>query len=109
MKEKEIIILGAPYRFVEASRQEDATLYTCDGYVDRFAKTITVNANIDPKEPNTINPIGDYIKHVKRHEIVHAYFEESGLREYSNDEKLVEWIAWHFTRMLKTVTETEAL
>ena len=44
-------------------------------------------------------------KEVLRHELVHAFFDESGLDDYSNNEQLVNWIAVQFPKMLKAFTE----
>ena len=40
---------------------------------------------------------------VIRHEITHAFFEEAGLIEYCSDERLVDWIAKQFPKMLKAM------
>lgn len=39
-------------------------------------------------------------REVIRHEVVHAFFEEAGLAEYCSDERLVDWIAKQFPKML---------
>ena len=44
-------------------------------------------------------------KEVLRHELVHAFFDESGLDDYSNNEQLVTWIATQFPKMLKAFIE----
>ena len=41
----------------------------------------------------------DYVTH----EIIHGYFTEAGLPDYSSDERLVEWIAQLLPRITKTV------
>ena len=48
-------------------------------------------------------------KEVLRHELVHAFFDESGLDDYSNNEQLVTWIATQFPKMLKVFEEAECL
>lgn len=35
-----------------------------------------------------------------RHEIIHAFFEESGLDNYSENEELVQWLAIQFPKLL---------
>lgn len=42
-------------------------------------------------------------REVARHEIVHAFFEEAGLSDYGSDERLVDWIAKQFPKMLKAM------
>lgn len=39
------------------------------------------------------------IKKIIRHELVHAFFMESGMTKYSEDETLVEWVASQFEKM----------
>ena len=48
-------------------------------------------------------------KEVLRHELVHAFFDESGLDEYSNNEQLVQWVASQFPKMLKVFEEADCL
>ena len=51
----------------------------------------------------------EFIKKVKRHEIIHAYFHESGLKTYAENEELVDWMAWQFPKLLATFKEIDAL
>lgn len=53
-----------------------------------------------------------YEKKVLRHEILHAYLFESGLRENSNEinswamnEEMIDWFALQFPKILKTYKE----
>lgn len=40
---------------------------------------------------------------VIRHEVIHAFFAESGLVEYGNDEVLVDWMAKQLPKIQETV------
>lgn len=40
---------------------------------------------------------------VIRHEVIHAFFAESGLIEYGNDEVLVDWMAKQLPKIQETV------
>ena len=47
-------------------------------------------------------------KKVLRHEIIHAYLGESGLRsssEWAENEEMVDWFAIQFPKILKTFSE----
>lgn len=44
-------------------------------------------------------------KEVLRHELIHAFFDEAGLDDYSSNEQLVNWIAIQFPKMLKAFIE----
>jgi hypothetical protein len=46
---------------------------------------------------------------VLRHEAVHAFFSESGLDCYSNNEDLVDWIANQFPKMYRAFKEYDCL
>lgn len=46
---------------------------------------------------------------VGRHEIFHAFFDESGLEGYSEDEQLINWLAVQSPKIFKVFTELELL
>lgn len=91
MKKNELInkaikIKGVPY-FVEFV--ED--LHGCLGLTDGKAKHIIIENNGDLKE----------IKKTIVHELFHAFFNECGLIEYSNNELLVNWLEQHYFEIQK--------
>lgn len=104
-------ILGTEYGYKINSRDNDPMLDEADGYCNPHSKVIVVvDENGYRKEASdSDDSIKDLANRVSRHEIVHAYFAESGLREYCDDEQLVDWIAWQFPRMLKTIKEVGAI
>ena len=46
-------------------------------------------------------------KEVLRHEIIHAFFSESGLDDYSCNEQLVNWLAIQFPKIKRVCEEAE--
>lgn len=56
-------------------------------------------------------------KQVLRHEIVHAFFNESGLQDsslqieggWAKNEEMVDWIALQFPKMMQAMKEAECL
>jgi hypothetical protein len=46
---------------------------------------------------------------VKRHEIIHAFFAESGITEWERDERLVDYMAIQFPKMLEAFKQVEAI
>ena len=104
-----ISILGTEYDFDLMPHNEDARLAECDGYTDFFEKTIRVDTDLTENAPMAIKDFPAYRRKVKRHEIVHAYFFESGLTEWANNECLVDWIAVQFPKMFETLKEVEAI
>ena len=82
-----------------------------DGLCDWSNKTILVSDCSDLDFAN----IGDYIKQVKRHEIIHAFLNESGLAEswehkhHGHEETMVDWIALQFPKMVQAFKAADAL
>lgn len=46
---------------------------------------------------------------VLRHEIIHAFFNEAGLYEYSGNEQLVDWLAIQFPKICKAFEECDCM
>ena len=94
-----IPILGTHYRIVTRTEAEDTELKDCDGYTDYHGKRIILR-----QETDTFDRLA-YLKKVIRHEIVHAFFYESGLAEnwehknYGQEETVVDWIAIQHDKM----------
>jgi len=94
-----ISILGTLYRIVTRTEAEIAELKDCDGYTDYHNKQIVLR-----QETDTFDRLA-YLKKIIRHEIVHAFFYESGLAEnwehknYGQEETVVDWIAIQHNKM----------
>ena len=80
--EDEIDIKGQIYRleYVDKSFEFNGTL--ADATVDNNEKLITINRNAKD------------VDRLIRHELIHAYFDECNLPCYSNNEVLVNWLAY---------------
>lgn len=46
---------------------------------------------------------------VLRHEIIHAFFSEAGLNDYSSNEQLVDWLAIQSPKLFRAFKETDCL
>lgn len=102
---KTINVLGTEYKLITDAKREDYPqlhLHT-DGYCNYAAKEIVVTQD-DSDETAAFDY---YIKGVIRHEIVHAYFYESGLHDYADDETLVDWVALQLPKMSETFKEID--
>jgi hypothetical protein len=106
-----INILGTKYDFVEASDNEEPSLTGRWGSCDYYEKKICIESNFNKcHNPNySTDNKPDLRKSVIRHEIIHAFFDESGLEEYSQNEQLVTWIEHQFPKILKVLNEVDAL
>lgn len=92
-------ILGTEYEIVRRKREDDPKLVENDGYCDPTSKMIVIVDGYTPDIDNVCN-LSVYDNNVLRHEMIHAFLYESGLRNYSADETLVDWFAVQFTKML---------
>ena len=104
-----ISILGQDYDLQEISAKDDVKLSDFDGYCDGFGKIIRINNDYNMSCPTNISDMAGYIRRIKRHEIIHAFFEESGLEKYKGDELIVEWIANQFPKLEKAFQQAGAL
>lgn len=73
---QKVDILGTTYTVEHRAKREDPYLGECDGYVDKTSKTIVIGKRENDCE---LADFPMYQRKVTRHEVVHAYFEESGL------------------------------
>lgn len=114
---KKVKILGTDYTLRKVNFGEDEFMERMKfgGYCDGTAKEIVV-LNIktlpdfanDPKEV-----IERKEKETLRHEIIHAFFNESGLgwnslpveQAWAKNEEMVDWFAIQFPKMLKVFKE----
>ena len=66
----------------------------------------------DPNDPVNVSDWGAIRKQTIRHEIVHAFFFESGLggeSDYAQNEELVDWIARQGPKLYRAWAEAGAL
>lgn len=91
-----ISILGTPYKVFFRSVNDDVLLNSADGYMDKSVKHIVI---ADKAHDCELKDFEAYQKAVLRHEIIHAFFEESGLstcvenKSYGVMETYVDWFA----------------
>lgn len=102
-------ILGTEYDYEETSDKRDARLCDFDGYCDGYEKRIAIEIEYNENLPGATKDLISLGKKAKRHETIHAYLFESGLKEYSENELLVDWIAWQFPKMIETFNKIGAL
>lgn len=105
-----INILGTIYTIEKHNPDDDPKLYNAAGYCETYSKKIIVgNVKDDPQNLENIN---EYLDKVLRHEIVHAFFFESGLAtnsHYATNEELVDWIALQGPKIYEVWQKAEAI
>ena len=86
----QIDVLGTKYA-VEVT--EDTGDESSDGICDFLTKTIKVwpDCKISPDHSEELQRVSG--RNTLRHEVIHAFFYESGLTDYTVDETLVEALA----------------
>lgn len=114
---KSIKILGTLYTLKKVSHGQDEIMERLQygGYCDGNSKEIVL---LDLKTlPDWANESREYIerkeKETLRHEIIHAFLNESGLgwnsspveRAWAKNEEMVDWIAIQFPKILKVYKE----
>ena len=106
---RKLNILGSEYDYIEESPDNDAELIECDGYVDPYSKRIVVCNDYNENAYGAIRDFDAYKAKIKRHECIHAFLHESGMSEWQNDEKLVDFLAIQIPKMLKAFQEVDAI
>ena len=100
-----INILGTDYQIIFKKYSEDESFERneIDGYCNGFTKEIVI-CDLNSKESwnhETQSAISAAHKEILRHEIVHAFFNESGLKDntftysggWAKCEEMIDWIA----------------
>lgn len=99
-------ILGEEYTINLNTPREILT--DCDGSCSRYDKLISM-VDIDEIFDGEGTENGRTKRYAEglRHEIIHAFFEESGLDEYSENEELVQWLAIQFPKLMKVLEDVD--
>ncbi len=101
-------VLGAEYSFITDS--DYLKKINADGVCKEYDKEIVIKAPTDYLEADASSDAKVLRRReVIRHEIIHAFFGESGLEEYNSDEQLVNWLAVQFPKILKAFEEVNAV
>ena len=105
-----INILGQEYEILKQSESENPKLEEADGLCEIYSHKIVLREF--EKTRNSYENLEDYKQKVLRHEIIHAFFAESGLRnnsDYAENEELVDWIAIQLPKIVKVMNELDIL
>lgn len=113
MNKNTVSVLGEEYTIHLLNPEDDAALNHCQGYTDESTHEIVVQRDLrDPNDPVNVSDWGAIRKQTLRHEIVHAFFFESGLggeSDYAQNEELVDWIARQGPKPYRAWLEAGAL
>ncbi len=112
MTDRKVDILGTVYTIKEHSDTENELLADCDGYCDWTTKEIILQREVE----GNLGDMEAYIRKVLRHEIVHAFFVESGLDaaagevdSWARNESVVDWFSRQGQKIYAAWKEAGAL
>ena len=117
----QVNILGTPYEIVIRKYDEEETFdrRSIAGYCDGYAREIVICDMHTYKgwEHEAEKTIINAQKETLRHEIVHAFFNESGLKDssfgidnsWSKNEEMVDWMAIQGEKIYKAWQEAGAI
>jgi len=107
-----INILGTDYEVKEMTEEEYPKLKIMGavGLCEYNSKKIILDKNqLNIIQPYTLEGLEVSKREVLRHEIIHAFFHETGLCDYRDDEVLVDLLALQIPKLIKTFSELEIL
>ena len=102
-------VLGTKYSISQSNKVDDMCLENCSGYCDQSVKKIVIDTF--QEAPNSLADLEEYKKQVIRHELVHAFLNESGLcgESWGRNEEIVDWIAYQFPKLLKAFEDADCI
>lgn len=123
MNKKTVDILGTEYEIKTCMRKDDEYMHenNLEGYCSNYEKIIVV---VDKEDKEYFKYFGDnkeaverLFKQTVRHEIFHAYLNESGLSHCSSvpsngwakNEEMIDWLAIQSPKIFKTFQELDIL
>lgn len=104
-----INILGTDYEIIKQTKTENSKLDDKWAYIEPYSKKIIVDVDLGfgQDDNDTAERQDLFALKVLRHEIIHAFFIESGLADncdYAINEELIDWIAIQFPKITESFT-----
>lgn len=96
-------ILGTEYELIHDDTLEEVNQDGCCKIYTKEIRIRNVESMLDDADSEKDKKTR--YDEVARHEIIHAFFFESGNPDWCDDEKLVNWIAMQFPKMLQVFQE----
>lgn len=116
MKDCKVNILGAEWQIKFGSVSEYPVLEDIDGYADSTTREIVVDdMKKSAGDPRAKGNLLEYQKSCVRHELIHAFMEESGLshnfehKSIGIEETVVDWFAIQSPKIYKVFAELDIL
>lgn len=103
-----INILGQEYEIIIQTERENPKLKDADGICEIYSKKLIITTDY-AGDPDCFENIEAYIHKVLRHEAFHAFFAEMGIKEWFQDERLVDMLAMQYPRVREIMDQCDAL
>ena len=107
-----INVLGTEYKIIIKSIEDDIRLKNNWGLTDTYTKEIIIANDVDKETNESCRNLFKFKNKVIRHEIIHAFLYESGMKECSNatqswveNEEMVDWFAIQIPKIYKIYKE----
>ena len=106
-----VSILGVEYEIKRMTEDEypKLKLLNASGLAELYSKELIIDKEMNTNTGKEFNNFEEFEKKVLRHEIVHAFFHESGLEKYCSDEELVDFLAIQFSKMKKVFEDANCI
>lgn len=102
-------ILGQEYEIIKQTKEENPKLEDSYGLCEIYSKKIVVDDSIGKdNDKMCVENVDLFINKVMRHEVIHAFFGESGLdsnTDFARNEELVDWLAYQIPKIWKVFIE----
>ena len=116
-RKNKVNILGVKYSIHYQTEAENKNLKEIGGYCDPSVRKICIrDFSREPAEDGQLERLDYVIRQSLRHEIVHAFFFESGLGfnaskvdHWSTNEEMVDWIALQGPRIFEAFRKCDCL
>ncbi|ENY8654570.1 hypothetical protein ACF1WA_003622 [Clostridioides difficile] len=107
----DVEILGTKYTILKnCTKEKEPLMVKFDGFMDDTVNKIII-AKMEHSD-ESLEDLNFYEKQVLRHEVIHAFLSESGLKgnsDWARNEEMVDYFAIQFPKMLKVFMELDAL
>ena len=106
---EKINILGTCYTIKRQTKAENPKLENAWGFCEQYSKEIVIDTfDEEKKNVMVVDNFEEFEKKVMRHEIIHAFLGESGLKsnsDWAENEEMVDWFAIQAPKIFKVFKE----
>ena len=104
---KKFKVCDTTYTLHYASEVDSYKLRDANGITELYTKEIILDLSNSFNSPDAMDKVELYFERVLRHELIHAFFFELGLRNYCDDEVLVDLLAIKFPAFKKLLSQAD--